>query len=142
MSGPAVGEHRLEFASPPDDVNAVHDFLAEVWGTEPSVGAEDRMAFELALVELASNVVEHAGGGHRVACSLALAVTGDGLEARLTDDGRPASVDPAAAVLPDGSAESGRGLALVGMVVDELRYEREGDRNRWTVRRGRSSGTA
>ena len=41
------------------------------------------------------------------------------------------------AALPDASAESGRGLALVGMVVDELRYEREGDRNRWTVRRGR-----
>lgn len=142
MSGSAVSEHRLDFASPPDDVSAVHDFLAGVWGTEPTVGPEDRMAFELALIELASNVVEHAGGGARVACSLDLAVTGDGLEARLTDDGRPTSVDPSAAALPDASAESGRGLALVGMVVDELRYERDGDRNRWTVRRGRAADGA
>ncbi|WP_260855597.1 ATP-binding protein [Curtobacterium sp. 9128] len=134
-----MAEHLLDFASPPDDVNAVHDFLAAVWGSEPSVGPEDRMAFELALVELASNVVEHAGGGGRVACSLALAVSADGLEARLTDDGRPADVDVAGAALPDASAESGRGLALVGMVVDEFRYERADDRNRWTVRRGRSA---
>ncbi|MCJ1715477.1 ATP-binding protein [Microbacterium sp. M1A1_1b] len=132
-----MADHRLDFASPPDDVTCVHEFLAGVWGSEPSVAAEDRMAFELALVELASNVVEHAGGGERVACSLSLAVSGDGLQAELTDDGRPASVDPSAATLPDAAAESGRGLALVGMVVDELRYERDGDRNRWTVRRGR-----
>lgn len=133
----AVADHRLDFASPPDDVTCVHDFLAGVWGAEPSVGPEDRMAFELAVVELASNVVEHAGGGSRVACSLSLAVTGHDLEAELTDDGRPASVDPSGATLPDASAESGRGLALVGMVVDELHYERDGDRNRWTLRRGR-----
>lgn len=137
MSGTAVADHRLDFASPPDDVTRVHDFLAAVWGAEPSVGPEDRMAFELALVELASNVVEHAGGGARVVCSLSLAVTGDGLRAELTDDGQPATVDPSTAQLPDAAAESGRGLALVGMVVDELRYERDGDRNRWTVRRGR-----
>lgn len=137
MTGTAVADHRLEFASPPDDVTCVHDFLAAVWGEEPSVGIEDRMALELAVVELASNVVEHAGGGARVACSLSLAVSGDELAAELTDDGLPASVDPAGAELPDASAESGRGLALVGMVVDELRYERDGDRNRWTVRRGR-----
>ncbi|WP_254787858.1 ATP-binding protein [Curtobacterium sp. MMLR14_010] len=135
MSGTAVAEHRLDFASPPDDVTAVHEFLARVWGTEPSVGPEDRMAFELALVELASNVVEHAGADARVACSLALAVRDGGLEARLTDDGLPASVDPSVAELPDASAESGRGLALVGMVVDELRYAREGETNTWTVRR-------
>ena len=89
-----MAEHRLDFASPPDDVTAVHEFLARVWGTEPSVGPEDRMAFELALVELASNVVEHAGADARVACSLALAVRDGGLEAGLTDDGLPASVDP------------------------------------------------
>ena len=137
MTGTTVADHRLDFASPPDDVTCVHDFLAGVWGAEPSVGAEDRMAFELAVVELASNVVEHAGGGSRVACSLSLAVTGHDLEAELTDDGRPASVDPSTAALPDASAASGRGLALVGMVVDELHYERDGDRNRWTLRRGR-----
>jgi serine/threonine-protein kinase RsbW len=133
-----VGEHRMDFAAPPDDVTAVHDFLADVWTAEPSVGGEDRMALELAVVELASNVIEHAATDVPVRCSLTLAVHGDGLEARITDDGRPASVDLTAAALPDETAESGRGLALVQMVVDELRYDRDGGRNRWTVRRGRA----
>jgi serine/threonine-protein kinase RsbW len=135
LTGADVGEHRLDFASPPDDVTTVHDFLSDVWTAEPAVSAEDRMALELAIVELASNVIEHATAGVPLTCSLTLAVDSDGLEARITDDGRPASVDVSAAAMPDDMAESGRGLALVQMVVDELRYDRLGDENRWTVRK-------
>jgi serine/threonine-protein kinase RsbW len=132
-----VGGHSLDLACPPDDVTAVHAFLASVWDTEPSLSAEDRMALELALVELTSNVIEHGGGGGAVSCSLRLDVGSDGVEARLVDDGVPVPVDPSAAQLPDALAESGRGLALVQMVVDDFRYERVDDRNRWTVRRER-----
>ncbi|WP_254631527.1 ATP-binding protein [Curtobacterium sp. Csp1] len=53
----AMRGHVLDLACPPDDVTAVHTFLADVWASEPDVSAEDRMALELALVELASNVV-------------------------------------------------------------------------------------
>ncbi|WP_022905597.1 ATP-binding protein [Curtobacterium sp. B18] len=132
----AVGGHRLDLACPPDDVTAVHTFLAGVWDTEPTLSAEDRMALELALVELTSNVIEHAAAGRGVSCSLRLDVGSDAVEAHLTDDGVPVPIDPSAARLPDALAESGRGLALVQMVVDDLRYERVADRNRWTVRRG------
>ncbi|PYY33058.1 ATP-binding protein [Curtobacterium sp. MCJR17_055] len=135
LTGAVVGEHRLDFASPPDDVSSVHDFLADVWTSEPAISVEDRMALELAIIELASNVIEHATAGVPLTCSLTLAVASDGLEARITDDGRPAAVDVAGATLPDEFAESGRGLALVQMVVDELRYDRHGDENRWTVRK-------
>ncbi|WP_144713550.1 ATP-binding protein [Curtobacterium pusillum] len=133
----SVGGHSLVMACPPDDVTAVHAFLASVWDTEPSVSAEDRMALELALVELASNVIEHGGVRGAVSCSLHLDVGSDEVEAHLTDDGVPVPVDPSTARLPDALAESGRGLALVQMVVDDLRYERVDDRNRWIVRRGR-----
>ncbi|AOX67079.1 MULTISPECIES: ATP-binding protein [unclassified Curtobacterium] len=133
----AVGGHSLDLACPPDDVTAVHAFLATVWDTEPTVSAEDRMALELALVELTSNVIEHGAAGRGVSCSLHLDVGSDAVEAQLTDDGVPVPVDPSAAQLPDALAESGRGLALVQMVVDDLRYERVADRNLWTVRRGR-----
>lgn len=133
----AVGGHSLDLSCPPDDVTAVHTFLERVWGTEPSVSAEDRMALELALVELASNVIEHGAAGTGVSCTLRLDVGADAVEANLVDDGVPVPVDPSVARLPDALAESGRGLALVQMVVDDLRYERVGDRNRWTVRRGR-----
>ena len=134
---PMPGGHSLDLACPPDDVTAVHRFLETVWDAEPTLSAEDRMALELALVELASNVIENGADGHGVVCSLQLDVGPDSVRARLTDDGVPVEVDPAAATLPDALAESGRGLALVQMVVDDLRYERVADQNRWTVRRGR-----
>ena len=40
MTAP-VAEHMLALACPPDDVSAVHEFLAGVWQHEPSVAAED-----------------------------------------------------------------------------------------------------
>lgn len=133
----AKGEHVLDLACPPDDVTAVHTFLSSVWDHEPDLSQEDRMALELALVELASNVIEHGAGGGRVSCSLRMDVGPDDVTVSLSDDGVPVLVDPSAASLPDALAEGGRGLALVQMVVDDLRYERVDDRNRWTVRRGR-----
>ncbi len=132
-----MGGHVLDLACPPDDVTAVHTFLESVWDREPDVSVEDRMALELALVELASNVIEHGAGGRPVSCSLRLDVGADDVRVLLTDDGVPVPVDPAKAHLPEGLAESGRGLALVQMVVEDLRYERVGDGNRWTAHRGR-----
>ncbi|WP_254782925.1 MULTISPECIES: ATP-binding protein [unclassified Curtobacterium] len=137
MSTVTTGEHLLELACPPDDVSAVHTFLSGVWDREPTVSAEDRMALELALVELTSNVIEHGAHEHGVSCQLRLAIGDDRVDALLSDDGSPATVDPDAARLPEDLAESGRGLALVRMVVDDLRYERVDDRNRWTVARAR-----
>lgn len=135
-----VGGHSLDLACPPDDVTAVHTFLASVWDAEPTVASEDRMALELALVELTSNVIEHGAGGNGVSCSLRLDVGADAVEADLTDGGVPVPIDPSDARLPDALAEGGRGLALVQMVVDDLRYERVADRNRWTVRRSLTQG--
>jgi len=132
-----MGGHVLDLACPPDDVTAVHTFLESVWDREPDVSVEDRMALELALVELASNVIEHGAGGRPVSCSLRLDVGPEDVRVLLTDDGVPVPVDPAKAHLPEGLAESGRGLALVQMVVEDLRYERVADGNRWTAHRGR-----
>ncbi|QQD77721.1 ATP-binding protein [Curtobacterium sp. YC1] len=127
----------LALACPPDDVSAVHEFLAGVWRDEPTVSAEDRMALELAIVELTSNVIEHGARRDGVSCELRLEIGRDRFQALLSDDGVAAAVDTDAAELPDDLAESGRGLALVRMVVDDLRYERVADRNRWTVLRDR-----
>ncbi|MBF4615729.1 ATP-binding protein [Curtobacterium sp. VKM Ac-1376] len=127
----------LALACPPDDVTAVHEFLAGVWEHEPTVSAEDRMALELAIVELTSNVIEHGSRPSGISCELRLEIGDERFQALLSDDGVAATVDTEAAGLPDDLAESGRGLALVRMVVDDLRYERVADRNRWTVRRDR-----
>lgn len=133
----SAAEHTLSLSCPPDDVSAVHEFLAGVWQHEPSVSVEDRMALELAIVELTSNVIEHGTRPEGVSCRLRLEIGADRFAALLSDDGVAATVDTESAELPDDLAESGRGLALVRMVVDDLRYERIADENRWTVQRAR-----
>jgi serine/threonine-protein kinase RsbW len=60
-------------------------------------------------------------------------VLDDVLPVHLVDAGSSAVPWPPADV--DPLAESGRGLALAGAVVDRLDYERVGDQNRWVVER-------
>jgi serine/threonine-protein kinase RsbW len=129
--------HQLVFESPPQDVTAVHEFLAAVWSEDPSVSEDERMAFELALVELTSNVIEHAGVGEGVSCNLVLDIGADTISARLSDTAEPGNISLVHRGMPDVDAESGRGLALVQMLVDHLAYERVDDANVWTIRRAR-----
>lgn len=130
-----MAEHRLVFTSPPDDVNTVHEFLASVWSDDETVTEEERMAFELALVELTSNVIEHAAAGEGVSCQLRVGIESGELVARLSDTAEPGSVQLAGRSMPDEMAEGGRGLALVQMLVDELGYARVGDSNVWSVKK-------
>lgn len=132
-----MSEHRLVFESPPQDVTAVHEFLATVWAEDPSVTEDERMAFELALVELTSNVIEHAATGEGVSCRLELDIEHDRISARLSDTAEPGNISLVHREMPDVTAESGRGLALVQMLVDHLGYARIDDANVWTIRRGR-----
>ncbi|KQR46049.1 serine/threonine-protein kinase RsbW [Frigoribacterium sp. PvP120] len=132
-----MSEHQLVFATPPDDVNTVHDFLESVWGDDTTLTDEERMAFELALVELTSNVIEHAAAGEGVACRLSVAITDGELTATLSDTAEPGSVSLVGRVMPDEMAEGGRGLALVQLLVDDLGYERVGDSNVWSIRKAR-----
>lgn len=56
----------------------------------------------------------------------------DQVKVSFVDDGPPARVDIASAVMPDHNAESGRGLALAHAVLDRLHYRR-GFANHWTL---------
>jgi serine/threonine-protein kinase RsbW len=134
-----VGDHQLVFTSPPDDVNTVHDFLTSVWRDDDTVTEEERMAFELALVELTSNVIEHAAAGEGVACRLDVTIADGELTAMLSDTAEPGEVSLVGRTMPDQMAEGGRGLALVQMLVDELGYGRVDGTNVWTVKKARSA---
>ena len=57
----------------------------------------------------------------------------DVLEAVLSDNGKPASLDLAEVTMPGEEATSGRGLALSFASVDELTYERVDGRNHWRL---------
>ncbi|HEY8588937.1 MAG TPA: ATP-binding protein [Naasia sp.] len=127
----------LALSSPPDDVNSVHALLEEVWAAHGDVPDLDRMAFETALIELASNVIGHADGGEGISCSLAVTVSEDRIEANLVDTGQPGNIVLSAVALPDDLAESGRGLPIIQALVDELSYSREDGLNRWHIARKR-----
>ncbi len=127
----------LTLQSPPDDVYAVHALVAGLWDDRPDVGALDRMAFETALIELASNVIEHADTGQGVTCIVSVTVDDGVMSARLRDGSEPGDFRLTAREMPGADAESGRGLAMVQMLCDELTYERVGGENVWSVRRTR-----
>jgi serine/threonine-protein kinase RsbW len=125
----------LEFTSPPDDVDGVQDFIERVWAQSPHVGDLDRMAFETALIELATNVIQHAGGEEGVTCVLTLSTAGDRIVATLSDTAEKGDVALVVGEMPDAFAESGRGLPMVEALVDTLEFGRVDDHNVWTIAR-------
>jgi serine/threonine-protein kinase RsbW len=129
----------LRFTTPPDDLNAVHDFLADVLEAAPDIDALDRMAFETALVELAGNVIQHADGGGGTTCVLTVSVEDGHLRAELTDSAESGGVRLVGRTMPDALDESGRGIPFIQALVDTLEYRREGEHNVWTIARGYST---
>lgn len=130
VEGPSV----LRLTTPPADVNDVHDFVIAELNRHPDLNAMDRMVFVTALIELATNVIQHADTGAGVTCTLSLRVGHDRIEAQLSDTAEDGGIKLVARGMPaDEMAESGRGIALIQALVDELRYERVGDRNLWSI---------
>lgn len=131
----STASHSITLVAPPDDVDAVHQLLAEVWVDFPSVSTVDRTSFETALIELASNVIRHAGGGAAVRCDLTVSIVGGVIEARLTDGAAPSNADLVARGMPDALSEQGRGIPLIQLLVDEVEYIRSESVNHWRISR-------
>ncbi|MET0934040.1 MAG: ATP-binding protein [Mycetocola sp.] len=133
-------ENTFLFSSPPTDVDAVHDFLVDVWVSHPDIDEMDRMSFETALIELASNVIQHADTGDGVTCVLSVSADSGELRAQFSDTAEAGGFRIRTATMPDELAESGRGLAFMQMLVDEVRYERVDERNVWSLVKKRAAG--
>ena len=131
-------ETALRFSSPPTDVDAVHDFLEGIWQANPDIDEMDKMAFETALIELASNVIQHADTGGGVTCVMSVSSENGVLHASFSDTAEAGGFKMRVASMPDELAESGRGLAFMQMLVDDVRYERVGDRNVWSLTKKRA----
>jgi serine/threonine-protein kinase RsbW len=128
----------LVLRSPRDNVDLVHGFLEQLWLDRPDIGELDRMAFETALIELVSNVIEHADGGQGVTCRITVAVDDNTLVANLSDTAEAGEIQVIGRPMPSVDAESGRGIALIQMLVDDLQYERVGENNLWSISRNRA----
>lgn len=117
----------------PEGLEQLHALLDRVRAEHPLLGARDLMAFETAVIEIAGNVVEHDRSA--TTWTFTLDVTSNELRGSLADDGTSFEGDVDADLPDDPLAESGRGLALAGSLLDELTYERVEGRNHWRLAR-------
>ena len=129
---------REEFLAPADveAIERVHALFEELAARRPDLSADRRGAFELAVVEVVTNVIQHGVEGTRTRVELEVGHTEGGLRAVVTDDAEPADVDlSSAAAMPDPEdlGESGRGLALIALLVDEFAHEPLPHGTRWTL---------
>jgi serine/threonine-protein kinase RsbW len=118
----------------PSCLDELHAALDRLWAEAPEVDESQRIRFATALAEVVANVVEHGrtlrGGAPTL--TVEVAVRPDRVRADVFDDG--VAVGPRASPADvDELAEAGRGLALAGAVLDELRYVREDAGNRWVL---------
>lgn len=132
-------EFARRLTTPPDTVDAVHDLLDRLWVAEPTITDEDRMRFETALIELASNVVQHGDGGTGVDWSVAVTCDPSELRAHVTDSAAPVSLDLDGAItMPAELAEDGRGLAFVRLLVDTATFSHTPTGNEWRISKSRA----
>ncbi|MBF4462112.1 MULTISPECIES: ATP-binding protein [unclassified Rathayibacter] len=132
-------ERSLVLRTPPDDgVTAVHEALDELWAETSGLSSWDKMAFETALIEMTSNIVQHARSYRHVICLVEIRVDEHELRAVLTDsdDAAPADVTRPRE-MPEEWAEAGRGIPFIQALVTEFDYRRVDGQNIWTLMRSR-----
>ena len=134
---PGAGSWALTTVTGADTLTDVPALIEEMM-CAGQVEDEDRFPFEIAVAEIAANIVEHAGDGAPVTMRLELRLSPDRIEACFHDDGRPARVDLETVRMPGDMAERGRGLAIALAALDELSYRRRGSSNRWILVRERA----
>ncbi|MBF4162157.1 ATP-binding protein [Nocardioides acrostichi] len=121
----------------PESMDDAHGVLEQLWALDESISPLDRMRFELAVIEILGNIIEHAYANdvdprvRRVTMTLTL--DSEHLVAELADSGVPVELDLSDIGLPDFEAESGRGLAMAQASVDEMTYSRDQGRNTWRL---------
>lgn len=108
-------------------------FLQEFWSGARLPGAP-ALTFELALEEVFMNVVMHGAPAGTARVEVSLVLSGSSLAMTIEDDGP--HFDPMSLPAPDVSAGlnerrvGGQGVFLVRQMMDEVRYQRVGGRNR------------
>ncbi|HEY4027860.1 MAG TPA: ATP-binding protein [Candidatus Dormibacteraeota bacterium] len=122
-----VEEHELSR----DHLEAVHSTLARFWSLLQDPPDEQwRLRFEIAVAEIAANIVEHASPP---SITIRLRMAASSVIAEFTDSGAGWTGKPGPAAVIDELSERGRGLALTEAAVDQVAYERHGRTNHWRL---------
>ncbi|RAX44167.1 ATP-binding protein [Arthrobacter sp. AQ5-06] len=120
-----------------DAIEAIHNDLESLWLDVPFVQDMDQMTFTTAVIESASNIVQHAEPAGREPVELGVDVTVRPalLQGRVSAyHAKPpfGTMEPAT---PGEDAESGRGLALIQALVTTVSFERQDGTNIWVLSR-------
>lgn len=130
---------RVEGPADLELVDTILDRLDSLWPDAPRATDEDRMLFTLAVSEIATNIVQHAGGQGTTTVSAVITVLPDAVHAEFRDDAVPAAIEWHTIAMPEPESESGRGLALAQAALDEFTHRYDGHSNVWTLRRDLTS---
>lgn len=118
-------------------IESVHNDLDSLWLDAPFVQDMDQMTFTTAVIESASNIVQHAepAGQDPVELGVDIEVRPTVLQARVSAYHAKPPFGPMEPGTPDEDAESGRGLALIEALVTTVTFERQDGTNTWVLTR-------
>lgn len=123
-------------------IDSVHNELDALWEDAPFVQAMDQMTFATAVIESASNIVQHAEPAKPqtpVELGVDITVQPTLLQARVSAFHAKQPSGPMAPGTPDDDAETGRGLALIQALVTTVTFERQDGTNTWILSRSSQS---
>lgn len=121
-----------------DAIESVHNELDGLWLDAPFVQDVDQMTFTTAVIESASNIVQHAQPAKTqkpVELGVDISVQPTLLQARVSAFNAKPPFGPMEPGTPDDDSESGRGLALIQALVTTVTFERQDGTNTWVLTR-------
>lgn len=118
-------------------IESVHNGLDSLWRDVPFIADMDQMTFTTAVIESASNIVQHAEpvGREPVELGVDIEVRPTMLQAKVSAFHAKPPFGPMEPCIPGDDAESGRGLALIQALVTTVTFERQDGTNTWILTR-------
>jgi serine/threonine-protein kinase RsbW len=133
-----IARRSLRDQATPESIDAVHAQIEELWNDASFVPDLDRMTFATAVIEAATNVVQHAVpvSPAPVELGVDIFVKAHSLRAEVSAFGAAdPELGPDAEGMPGPDAESGRGLALIRALVTTVTFARQDGTNIWVLSR-------
>jgi serine/threonine-protein kinase RsbW len=128
---------RLSVVATYQDVRKIDQALVDLLVGAGDIDETMVHSIELAVHEIATNIVDHAYSENQAGVIEASLVLSKGSQRRLTvelsDAGTPFDAAAVAPVNLESPQESGYGLFLAEALLDEVHYERRSGRNIWRL---------